>query len=80
MDTDHVLYKGKKECDWGMKYSSVIGYGKISIIHDPIEKKKGLDSIMSHYSEQSEFSYDEKIFSKTAVLRIDIEKMTGKQK
>jgi len=80
MDTDHVLYKGKKECDWGMKYSSVIGYGKISIIHDHAEKKKGLDSIMSHYSDRSDFIYDEKIMSKTVILRIDIEEMTGKKK
>jgi nitroimidazol reductase NimA-like FMN-containing flavoprotein (pyridoxamine 5'-phosphate oxidase superfamily) len=80
MDTDHILYKGEKECDWGMKYSSVVGYGKISIIHGDVEKKRGLDSIMSHYSENIDFTYDEKIMSKTTVLRLDIEEMKGKKK
>lgn len=80
MDTDHLLYKGEKGCDWGMKYSSVVGYGKISIIHGNEEKKKGFDFIMAHYSDHSDFTYDEKIMSNTAVLRLDIEEMTCKKK
>jgi hypothetical protein len=80
MDTDHLLFKGDKGCDWGMKYSSVVGYGKISIVPSHEEKKRGLDSIMSHYSDRSDFTYDEKLFSHTAVLRLDIEEMTGKKK
>ena len=80
MDTDHMLFKGHKGCDWGMKYSSVVGYGRISIVPHPEEKKRGLDSIMSHYADRSDFTYDEKIFSHTAVLRLDIEEITAKKK
>jgi nitroimidazol reductase NimA-like FMN-containing flavoprotein (pyridoxamine 5'-phosphate oxidase superfamily) len=80
MDTDHVLFKGEIGCDWGMKYSSVVGYGRISVVRDSEEKKEGLDCIMSHYSDQNDFRYEEKIMSKTAVLRLDIEEMTVKKK
>jgi len=80
MDTDHLLFKGDKGCDWGMKYSSVVGYGKISIVLSNDEKKRGLDSIMSHYSDRSEFTYDEKVFEHTAVLRLDIEEISAKKK
>mgnify|MGYP000944916311 CR=1 FL=1 len=80
MDTDHNLYKGEKGCDWGMKYSSVLGYGRISIISDKTEKKKGLDLIMAHYSGRNDFSYDDRIMDVTTVLRLDIEEITGKQK
>jgi hypothetical protein len=80
MDTDHLLFKGDKGCDWGMKYSSVVGYGRISIVADPEEKKRGLDSIMSHYADRSDFTYDEKVFKHTAVLRLDIEEITAKKK
>lgn len=80
MDTDHMLYTGKTGCDWGMNFSSIIGYGKISIISDAEEKKKGLDCIMSHYSGRNNFSYDERILKGTTVLRLDIEEITGKQK
>lgn len=80
MDTDHLLFKGDKGCDWGMKYSSVVGYGRITIVPSHEEKKRGLDSIMSHYADRSNFTYDEKLFAHTAVLRLDIEEMTGKKK
>ena len=80
MDTDHHLYTGEKDCDWGMNYSSVVGYGRITIVSEREEKKKGLDCIMAHYSGRKEFDYDEKVFNRTAVLRLDIEEITGKQK
>jgi len=80
MDTDHVLFKAEKGCDWGMKYSSVVGYGKITIVDEPEEKKRGLDCIMSHYSGRTDFTYDKKILLKIVVLRLDIEEITGKQK
>jgi len=80
MDTDHLLYTGEKDCDWGMNFSSVVGYGRITVVSDREEKQKGLDCIMAHYSGRKDFSYDEKILSRTAVLRIDIEELTGKQK
>lgn len=80
MDTDHILYKGENGCDWGMNYSSVVGYGRISILSHIDEKKRGLDSIMAHYSDQSDFIYDEKIMNRTTVLRLDIDEITGKKK
>ena len=80
MDTDHILFKAEKGCDWGMKYSSVVGYGRLTIVNKPEEKKRGLDCIMSHYSGRTGFTHDEKIMEKTAVLRLDIEEITGKQK
>jgi len=79
MDTDHKLTNAEKDCDWGMKFSSVVGYGKITIVNDPEERKRGLDSIMSQYSGRKEFSYDERVMSGTAILRLDIEEITGKK-
>jgi nitroimidazol reductase NimA-like FMN-containing flavoprotein (pyridoxamine 5'-phosphate oxidase superfamily) len=80
MDTDHILTSGEKDCDWGMKFSSVVGYGKISIVNNNEERKKGLDCLMSHYSNRKEFTYDERIMYRTVILRLDIEDMTCKQK
>ncbi len=80
MDTDHELYGGEKGCDWGMKYSSVIGYGKISVLTDTDAKTEGLNYLMTHYSGHMDFSYNKKVFDQTLVLRLEIEKMTGKRK
>jgi len=80
IDTDHELVQGKADCEWGMKYKSVAGRGSISIVHDPVEKKKGLDLIMNHYSGHTEFAYDEKVFSVTHILKITVSEITGKKK
>ena len=80
MDTDHKLYGGEKGCDWGMNFSSVVGYGKLTIIDNTEEKIKGLDCIMSHYSDRKNFTYDEKVMSRTTVLKLDILEISCKRK
>ncbi len=80
MDIDHQLYKGKKSCDWGMKFKSIIGYGNISIVTKKEEKIKGLGCIMNHYGEEGEHFYDDKVFEKTTILRLDILEISGKKK
>lgn len=80
MDTDHEIYKGKNGCDWGMKYSSIVGNGNISIVTEKEAKKAGLDCIMQHYGGEREYTYDEKVLGRTTVLRLDIREMTGKTK
>jgi uncharacterized protein len=79
MDIDHQLYQGSKGCDWGMKYRSVIGYGNISIISSKEDKTAGMNSIMKHYGGGKEFTFDDAVFEKTTILRLDITEMTGKK-
>lgn len=80
MDTDHQLIRGSKSCDWGMKFSSVIGYGNITIVSEKDEKTKGLNYIMEHYGSRGEQSYDDKILERTTILRLVVTEMTGKKK
>jgi nitroimidazol reductase NimA-like FMN-containing flavoprotein (pyridoxamine 5'-phosphate oxidase superfamily) len=80
MDTDHELVTGEKSCDWGMKYSSVVGYGRISLIKERDRKIEGLNCLMSHYSELKNPVYVERIVEMTTLLRLDIDEMTGKKK
>jgi len=78
MDTDHLIAEGRIACDFTMKYSSIIGYGTISILEEPGEKKNGLDHIMYHYTGKREFSYKESTLARTTILRLEISEMTGK--
>jgi nitroimidazol reductase NimA-like FMN-containing flavoprotein (pyridoxamine 5'-phosphate oxidase superfamily) len=80
MDTDHKIYGGELGCDWGMNYSSVVGYGNISVVIDAVSKKAGLDCIMKHYGGDQKFTYDEKVMARTTILRLDITEMTGKKR
>lgn len=78
-DTDHRLESGTRPCDFGMRYKSVVGRGRISIINDEPEKKVGLDSIMSHYSNTESYFYDQMMVNRVVILRLDILEMIGKQ-
>ena len=79
MDTDHQLYKGEKGCDWGMKYSSVVGYGSISVVTEPDAKRAALNCIMSHYGGDRKYTYDDKVLAGTTILSLKIKEMTGKK-
>jgi len=79
MDTDHQIYKGDKGCDWGMKFSSIVGYGNISIISEKGVKERGLNCIMSHYGGEKDFTYDEEVLERTTILQLDIKEITGKK-
>ena len=69
---------GREACAWGMKYRSVIGFGKASFIEDPEKRRKALDIIMRQYAD-GDFEYSEKSFEKALVIKVEIESMTGKK-
>lgn len=73
-----ALKKASQACDWGASFKSVIGTGTASLVNTPDEKKNALDVIMAQYSKRS-FIYPEDMLEKTAVIRVDILQMTGKQ-
>lgn len=79
MDTAHVLTKGPKGCDWGMKYKSVVGYGRLSVVDNDEERIKGLNFIMDHYGGSGRYDYDPKVFSRTTILYLEIAEIAGKQ-
>jgi uncharacterized protein len=79
MDTDHHIYSGIKGCDWGMKFSSVVGYGNISVINGKEAKIAGMNCIMKHYGGEMEYSFDDQVLKRTTILRLDIIEMTGKK-
>ena len=76
-DIDHEVVKDDEPCKWGMKYRSVIGFGKASFVDDLEEKRTGLDAIMENYAARS-FDYSETAMAATVIIKIEIESMTGK--
>jgi nitroimidazol reductase NimA-like FMN-containing flavoprotein (pyridoxamine 5'-phosphate oxidase superfamily) len=78
VDVDCELVKADKPCDWGMRYKSVIGFGKAVFIEDVESKHKALDIIMQQFSEGS-FEYSEETVNNTTIIKVEIESMTGKQ-
>ncbi len=65
-------------CDWDMKYQSVIGFGKAVFVENLDEKREALNIIMAQYSDRV-FQFPENMLKTTAVIKVEIESMTGKQ-
>jgi hypothetical protein len=79
-EVDHfdTIIHTESPCGWGMRYQSVIGFGRAHFINDIEEKKTGLNCIMQHYgSVVHQFTDDD--VRKVCVIRIDIDSLTGKK-
>ncbi len=76
-DVNSEIIEADKACNWGMKYQSVIGFGRAVLVENIEEKKKALNIIMNHYSDR-DFQFTDKAINKIAVIKIEIEGMTGK--
>jgi len=76
-DLNTEIIEAEKACKWGMKYKSVIGFGRAVLVHNIEEKKKALNIIINHYSDQN-FQFPDKAIKKIAIIKIKIERMTGK--
>jgi nitroimidazol reductase NimA-like FMN-containing flavoprotein (pyridoxamine 5'-phosphate oxidase superfamily) len=77
---DHLIEtsESEKACNWSMKFQSVIGFGKACLLDGKEEKQMALTVIMAQYSAQ-QFDFPEKILQATAVIKVTIESLTGKQ-
>ncbi len=77
-DTLYETLSSEEPCDFDMKYQSIFGTGKAGFIEDLDEKRLALNIIMAQYSDK-EFEFPEKMLKGTAVIKVEIETMTGKQ-
>lgn len=67
--------------DLSTRYRSVIVFGRAAVVEDPAEKQAALELIGSRFCKGHEDKVAEAIRTagpRTTVLRIDIERMTGK--
>ena len=78
IDGQYKLVEAEKACNYSAKYQSVIGNGKIKILDDIEEKKKGLDIIMKHTTGKSGFEYIPRMVQNVAVYKLSVTKLTCK--
>jgi hypothetical protein len=71
---------GEKACNYGMKYRSIVGYGKIGIVESEEERKNGLNLLMKKYTGKDQWDYDDEMLKKTTVTCLEVETLSGKRK
>lgn len=78
IDSGAELVRGPRACRWGMRYASVIGFGRAVFVTDPEAKRRALALIMAHYADGVQVFADAEVAA-TAVIRVDIGEMTAKR-
>lgn len=74
----HRIIRADTPCGWTTSYRSVMGTGKIDIISNPDEIKKGLDIIMSQHGKCGENVYSEAHINKVVILCLSINTISCK--
>ena len=67
--------------DCSVAYSSVVGFGRVRMVDDPVEKLAALEAIMlQYYPKNDAWQYPEKVVAACTVWCIEIAHLTGKFK
>ncbi|MDY9925280.1 pyridoxamine 5'-phosphate oxidase family protein [Methanosarcina sp.] len=66
-------------CKYNVRYRSVIGHGQAHFVEDYDQKVEGLIVLSEHYGEKGPFEFEAWKVNRLCVIRIEIEKMTGKE-
>ena len=72
------MIEADQGCKWGIRYQSVIGSGIAHFVEDPAGKQHALALVMGQYSSGT-FSFAPETVGRSAVIRIEIERLTGKR-
>ena len=79
LDCDHQPFESEKPCQYGLAYSSLMGRGTARIIDDVEEKMQAMTMLMKTQTKK-DFTFNEKLVSIVAVIRIDVEEYTAKHR
>jgi len=78
LESDVHLLPGERPCQWTSSFRSVIGWGSGTVVLDEAGVKEGLEVLMEHYT-PGPFDFDPRSLSLTAIIRVDVERMSGKR-
>ena len=79
IDCDLMPFEGKVACQYGLVYSSIMGRGTATIVEDVEEKKKAM-SILMKTQTGKDFTFEDRLVSIVAVVRIDVAEYTAKHR
>ena len=77
LDCDRIPFEGEKPCQYGLSYASVMGRGSAHIVEDVEEKKRAMSVLMKTQTEK-DFTFEDRLVSIVAVIRIDVAEYTAK--
>ena len=79
IDCDLMPFEGQVACQYGLVYSSIMGRGTATIVEDVEEKKKAMSVLMKTQTGK-DFTFEDRLVSIVAVVRIDVAEYTAKHR
>ena len=79
IDCDRMPFEGRVPCQYGLVYSSIMGSGTARIVEDVEEKKQAMTLLMKTQTGK-DFSFEDRLVSIVAVIRIDVAEFTAKHR
>ena len=79
IDCDLLPFESELPCQYGISYSSVMGKGTARIVEDVEEKKQAM-SILMKTQTGKDFTFEDRLVSIVAVIRIDVDAYTAKHR
>ena len=79
IDCDLMPFEGRVPCQYGLVYSSVMGRGNARILEN-VEEKKHAMSVLMKTQTGKEFTFEDRLVSIVAVIRIDVAEYTAKHR
>ena len=79
IDCDRMPFEGRVPCQYGLVYSSIMGRGTATSVEDVEEKKQAMTLLMKTQTGK-DFSFNERLVSIVAVIRIDVAEYTAKHR
>ena len=79
IDCDRMPFEGRVPCQYGLVYSSIMGRGTATIVED-VEEKKHAMSILMKTQTGKDFTFEDRLVSIVAVIRIDVTEYTAKHR
>mgnify|MGYP002512869555 CR=1 FL=1 len=79
IDCDRMPFEGRVPCQYGLVYSSIMGRGTARIVEDVEEKKQAM-SILMKTQTGKDFTFEDRLVTIVAVIRIDVAEYTAKHR
>ena len=79
IDCDRLPFEGKVACQYGLSYTALAGRGTAAILEDVEEKKQAMTILMKTQTGK-DFSFDDRLVSIVAVIRIDVAEFSAKHR
>ena len=79
LDCDQMPFEGRVPCQYGLVYSSIMGRGQAHIVEDVEEKKQAMTILMKTQTGK-DFTFEDRLVSIVAVIRIDVSEYTAKHR